>query len=669
MSRTLYSLILAGLVLALVVGMTTAVIAAGKPRIIVAPISDRSVPESRGEKVETAAETVRNGLKDVLFKTGNFELIADEEMQKELDAQRWEQYASGDFDPSAVSEIGQKVGAQILAKCTVLRNQFWVEKKNVIIVDQYESIMQLSVALEICDITRGTVCHRETVEVQKSHKVTGFPDSKGGAPIVLGNAKDVRAQAVQEVVDKLKKVIEDIVQPAQILDAKDKTIVVALGGTRVQVGDKLSIVGKDEFGFFEEIGTAEVAATLPDKSKATIVNSTRPVTKDDFVSIAGGGGGTSSSGASSAAVTNGNGADTAAPAAETVTVVTASGQGTSKESAINAALLQAVQMVGGVYVMCEQEAKDYQMVKNEMFSKTDGFVTKYEEINSGKGDDGLTTATVKAWVSSKPVYDSLRAKQILGRQRVMVCVPETHLKLVVPDPAGETEIIKRLLDKNFRVVDQKISESIKKDEVNRELITKGDADKIVSLLANKRTADILICGEAFSAGAQRQTVGNSTKWTCEARVEVRAVNMDTAEILWTDSAHATAPGATEEVAGKAALKAAAKILCDGKGGEKGFVEKLLERVVANADTAHSVQCQVSGVKSTDDLAAVEDGLREVIGNRPLYRYSFQDGMALLNLETTKTTQDLVDSLRNVVLKGKLTVTGNSVNRIELAYAK
>ena len=448
-----------------------------------------------------------------------------------------------------------------------------------------------------------------------------------------------------------------------VLEVKDKTIVVSIGSNAgAEKGGKLTILGKDEFGFEEEIGAAEIAATMPDKSKATVISSSRAVAKGDVVRLAGSGSASSSGSASTAP-----GGDSGKP--ETVTVVTASGEGTSKESAINAALLQAIQMVGGLYIMCEQEAENYRMVKNQMFSKTDGFVTKYEELSSSKGDDGTITATVKAWVSSKPVYDSLRAKQVLARQRVMVCVPETHLKLVVPDPAGETEITKRLLEKNFVVVDQKISEQIKKDDINRQLIATGDADKVMALLAGKRSAEILICGEAFSAGAQRQSTDAGPKFVSEARIEVRAINLDTAQVLWTDGVHATGVGATEEISGKAALKNAARLLCAGSDGEKGFVDKLLERLVDTADTSHNVQFQVTGVKSADDVVAVEEGLRQAVGDRPVYRYSFQNGLAILNVESPKTAQDLSDAIGRLTMKGKLTVTATSANRIELTYTE
>lgn len=643
-----------------------AAMAASKPRIIIAPITDKTAPDPGRQKTDNAAEVIRSGLKDALFKSNKYEIVADADLQKELDSARWAQYASGEFDPALAAEIGRKVGAQQLVKCNVVVNQYWVERKDILGIVKIEEIAKFAVSVEMCDITKATICFMHTAESQKNNKATVLTGDPGTKPLVFGNTKDVRAQAVADVVQQLVDAITKDPGAGAVLEVKDKTIVVSIGSNAgAEKGGKLSILGKDEFGFEEEIGTAEIAATMPDKSKATVTTSSRAIAKGDVVRLAGSSSASASGSTGSTSATTIPGGDSSKP--ETVTVVTASGEGASKESAINAALLQAIQMVGGLYIMCEQEAENYRMVKNQMFSKTDGFVTKYEEVSSSKGDDGTITATVKAWVSSRPVYDSLRAKQVLARQRVMVCVPETHLRLVVPDPAGETEIIKRLLEKNFVVVDQKISEQIKKDDVNRQLIATGDADKVIALLSGKRSAEILICGEAFSAGAQRQNTDAGPKFVSEARIEVRAINLDTAQILWTDGVHATGVGATEEVSGKQALKNAARLLCAGSDGEKGFVDRLLERVVDSADTSHNVQCQVSGVKSADDVVAVEEGLRQAVGDRPVYRYSFQNGLAILNVESPKTAQDLADSIGRLTMKGKLSVTASSANRLELVY--
>ncbi|MCL5104902.1 MAG: hypothetical protein M1133_12425 [Armatimonadetes bacterium] len=156
------------------------------------------------------------------------------------------------------------------------------------------------------------------------------------------------------------------------------------------------------------------------------------------------------------------------------------------------------------------------------------------------------------------------------------------------------------------------------------------------------------------------------KWTCGARVEVRAVETDTGTILHADGVQATASDATEALAGKRALKMAAELLCSGGQGNKGFVDTLLDKVL---DTDHYVQCVVSGIDSENDLKTVEEGLRDVIGNRPLHRYSYRDGVARINLETTKTAQDLTGVISSLRINGKLKLVGNTVNKIELEYMK
>ena len=647
----------------LLVGSSICYGAASKPRVILAPILDKSIPEEGKTKVDGVPEAIVTALKEALFKSGKFTLIADADLQKDLDADRYNQYLSGDFNPSQAAAIGMKVGAQALVKCTIITNQFSKKVKDMIIVKETENRMELTIAVEICNIELTTICFmdKSTADVKSKSKDLVLDNKPGGqSPISLSNANDVRVQAINTVAaDLAAKIVANAVKEkgkGTITSVKgagkqDDSIIVDIGSNAgAEVDTELTIMGVDEDGFEDTIGKAMITNTMEDKSKAVILEVKRAVAQGDRVQIAAGSGGNNSAGGSSPGITS-----------ETI----ASGQGMNKDAAINDALTQAIQQVAGVYIMSEQEAKNYEMIKNEIFSSTKGYIAKYEVVSGPMDDGGITTVKVKAMVSNKPVFDALLARRIVSRQRVMVIVPEQHLKMIVPDPAGETQIIKTLIDKNFLVVDQKLSEQIRGNEKDRAVLH-GDANMVLALLGNKTDAEVLIYGEAFSEGAQRVTTGSGQKFTCGARVEVRAVETDTGRILYADAAQATSVDATEALAGKRALKAAAELLCNGKDGGKGFVDSVMEKLL---DTTHYVQCVVSGIQNEQDLSTVEDGLREVIGNRPLHRYSYADGIARLNLETSKTAQEVSSLIAKLDIKGKLTLVSSTMNKIELQYSQ
>ena len=134
---------------------------------------------------------------------------------------------------------------------------------------------------------------------------------------------------------------------------------------------------------------------------------------------------------------------------------------------------------------------------------------------------------------------------------------------IIPDPAGETEVIKTLIAAGFHVVNQEQIVKIRySDQVKA--VLNGEKD-IAILLGKKFGADILIIGEAIT-----QSTGNSFQglFSSRARVEAKIIDLDNGKIIFTDGLYASAMDRSEIISGKKALQKA--------GVEIGniFVEKL-----------------------------------------------------------------------------------------------
>jgi TolB-like protein len=142
------------------------------------------------------------------------------------------------------------------------------------------------------------------------------------------------------------------------------------------------------------------------------------------------------------------------------------------------------------------------------------------------------------------------------RPSVMVVIPETHLTRIVPDPAGETEVIRRLLVNEFKVKDRAFVQKIREDKAKMERLEKDAVG--AAKIGAEYEVDVVIIGEAFSerAGQSGDLV------TCRARVEAKAVDTKTGEIIATHGESAGATDVGEMVAGKAALVTAARRLAD-----------------------------------------------------------------------------------------------------------
>ena len=167
----------------------------------------------------------------------------------------------------------------------------------------------------------------------------------------------------------------------------------------------------------------------------------------------------------------------------------------------------------------------------------------------------------------------------LQRPRLLVLLPESHLNRIVPDPAGETELVEWLLACGFPVasaeyagveaptpmaqwdseMDVRIRRPNMRDGVQwlissrsiHGFVTGGmskDADKLLEI------ADVLILGQGISERASNRSGIQS----CKARLELKAIDIKTGEVLLSKSTYGAGLDVAEHIAGKRALQAAGR---------------------------------------------------------------------------------------------------------------
>jgi curli biogenesis system outer membrane secretion channel CsgG len=147
--------------------------------------------------------------------------------------------------------------------------------------------------------------------------------------------------------------------------------------------------------------------------------------------------------------------------------------------------------------------------------------------------------------------------------KVMVIIPEYHIGQRIPDPAAETEINRKFLEAGFQVVDPAMFATINNSIEFKDAA--ADPAKAISV-GKQFGADIVIYGEGFS---QRPGTVNANdagtqngQASVRARVEVRAVRTDNANLIATNGLEAGALDNAEMVAAKAALRRAAGLVAD-----------------------------------------------------------------------------------------------------------
>jgi curli biogenesis system outer membrane secretion channel CsgG len=195
-------------------------------------------------------------------------------------------------------------------------------------------------------------------------------------------------------------------------------------------------------------------------------------------------------------------------------------------------------------------------VSEAMSAAVEDLVLKTMEVLVKEKDEIM--GTFEGNVSSSPKsWNSTNCTLLSGtyKPRVMVIVPEYHIQMPIPDPAGETEILRKLLEAGFKVVDPSVLATIRTGKRFKDAVS----DPMAAVaLGRDFGADIVIFGEAFSQAASRE----NGRFTCRARVEVKAVRTDNAEMLATNGFHAGGQDIAESTASKTALRNAGAGVAD-----------------------------------------------------------------------------------------------------------
>lgn len=255
-----------------------------------------------------------------------------------------------------------------------------------------------------------------------------------------------------------------------------------------------------------------------------------------------------------------------------------------------------------------------------------------------------------------PKYDRTTCPStMLGNgPTVMVIIPEVHITRRVPDPAGETAIIKTLISAGFKVLDPSVYKSIRESEELRLAVQNQDA-AAASRIGARFKADIIIFGEAFSESTGTQ----NGMQTCRARVEARAVSTRNAQILGADGKHAGGLDNSELVASKAALRNA--------GTEMGtyFVNTLCEAKIPGGSSNEGMSVsEISLSHATFSSAGKVETYIKTFKQVKSVKKTLEGGVARFEVQHTGDLTEIANGLDQKRAGMVIEITGAEGNRLE-----
>lgn len=320
--------------------------------------------------------------------------------------------------------------------------------------------------------------------------------------------------------------------------------------------------------------------------------------------------------------------------------VTVQGSGVSQSEALKDALRNGVEQRVGTLVESQTLVENLEVVTDEIYTKSQGFVQNYT-ILSQKEAEGQVILTVRVTINTAPdsalmnKLQKLKLIHLLSDPRIGVIIPEYHLNRFIPDPAGETAVIRQLREAGFtKILDHRQIQANR----YRNIIKALDAgnSKQALALATKYHLDYLVIGEGFS-----EYVGDiqgSGIISCRARVEARILKVDTGEIIAANGFQLGGVDITESAAAKAALNNAGEALGD-------YLVEQLMNYAGSPD--QGLQLVIKGVPSFSQISILERNLQALRGMGEIYTRDYNTGIATIDLNYSGSAKGLAAALENL----------------------
>lgn len=330
----------------------------------------------------------------------------------------------------------------------------------------------------------------------------------------------------------------------------------------------------------------------------------------------------------------------------------------ARDQAIDDALRKAVEQGVGAYIDAETRVSNYQLISDNIYSRTHGYVSSYRIIDEGV-EGALYRVVIRAVVRTDDIENDLAAIGILlarqGRPRIMAVIRELsdpdqleEVSSLMGASMFETAVLDHFRGKGFPVVDAATVQEILEKEQLR-LILQGD-DRTAALLGLEAGAEIIITGTALHQEHSRIIAG-SPREVHEYQVSTRAVNTRTGSMLAGSALTVELPFSENQARARAA---------DSTGSylESAILDGWLSNenttviVATNADF-QKIQRLRSDIRSA--IRGVTDVVtRDLTGSR-----------ATIEIVSETSSSEVLEDMSSI--ESGFTVTGFSGNRIEIEF--
>ncbi len=311
----------------------------------------------------------------------------------------------------------------------------------------------------------------------------------------------------------------------------------------------------------------------------------------------------------------------------------------SREDAVEAARRDAVEQVSGVFIQSESEMKNFDLVKDDVVSRSQGFVRNSKIVKEGVANN-LYNVTIEAEVVKaafiKQMQDSLEELyRRVGRPRVMLVVKEfkadNEPEHATYQGTAAREIRKILLAQGFTFIDPRVE--TRATMATAEKAKEGDKGAL-NQLGQATKAEIIMVGEVHvSPGGQ---MGKFYRMKADMSMDV--IKTDNGTVMASQTSSALDLHIDENTATLNALQKVAQEITPK------LAEQISYQWIKEKNEGASVDLVIKGA-AYGDLAVLRKTLsNSVKGVKQVTQRSFSMGTAVMVLTTRDTSDRVAEAL-------------------------
>jgi len=346
----------------------------------------------------------------------------------------------------------------------------------------------------------------------------------------------------------------------------------------------------------------------------------------------------------------------------------------ARDNAINEALRRSIEQTLGMLIESETLVKNFQVIDDNIMSKTKGYVKNYEVIRERKRDEYTYEVTVRATVKTADIESDLEAIATLLRRkntpRMMVIideqnigeVPGTYSYFNTDMNTAENTIMNDFMSKGFTFVDKTTVER-NLDRQKAAAILQGNVAEAASF-ARAVGAEVIITGKAVAKATVVEAFGAKQR-SQQATVSLKAIRSDTGHILGSSVANGAYPHIDDVVGGTKAIEKASHIVA------KDLMKKILDQWQKDVSSGSIIVLNVRNVQTLSDLNRFKRYLQSGIrGVKSVNQRDWYNGFAVLEIVVPQTADKFAETIDGKIVSGAtIKVTGITQNAVSLRLIK